>query len=63
MKAGDVVKTLAALALLGGCPVASWQLLLSKLSTMPASGFSEADLQQIFQIYLLLKAKGEQQLC
>lgn len=59
MKAGDAVRTLAAVALIGNCPVASWQLLLSNLSSLPLSGFSEADLHQIHQTYLLLKNKGE----
>lgn len=58
MKAGDAVKALAALALLGGCPSTTWQLLLAKLASLPVSGLSQHELQQIFQMHLLLKAGG-----
>lgn len=58
MKTGDIIKTLAALALVGGCPAASWQQLLLRLAALPLTGLSEADLQQVFQTYLLLKSKG-----
>ena len=58
MKASDIVKTLAALALMGGCPAAAWQQLLMRLAGMPLTGLSESDLQQVFQTYLLLKSRG-----
>ena len=60
MKASDIVKTLAALALVGGCPTASWQQLLVRLAALSLTGLSESDLQQVFQTYLLLKSKGAQ---
>ncbi len=59
MKASDIVKTLAALISVGGCPIASWQLLLSKFAELPVAGLSETDLQQVYQTFLLLKSKGE----
>ena len=59
MKAGDIVKTLAALVLVGGCPVASWQQLLLRFAGLSTAGLPESDLQQIYQTYLLLKAKGK----
>jgi hypothetical protein len=56
MKPSEVVKTLGALAQLSGCPAATWEPLLAKLSAMNVSSFPAADLQQIYQMYLLMKA-------
>ena len=50
---------LGSLAILKACTQETWQLLLGKLATVPLSSFEEADLHQLFQIYLLLEAAGD----
>ena len=50
---------LGSLAILKACTQETWQMLLGKLATVPLSSFEEADLHQLYQIYLLLEAAGD----
>ena len=55
----EVVNVLGSLAILKACTQETWQLLLGKLASMPLSSFKEADLHQLYQIYLLIEAAGD----
>lgn len=53
-KPGEVAGLLWALALLKAVPLDTWQALLAKLSANPVASFDNADLHQLYQVYLLL---------
>lgn len=58
-KPPEIAGLLWSLALLRGCPVDTWKLLLESLAQMPAASFDVADLHQLYQMYLLLDSSSD----
>ena len=54
LKPQEAAGLLWALALLKGVPPDTWKSLLERLAEIPASSFDQADLRQLYQMYLLL---------